>query len=93
MTKQPTGQATTPRPAKAKAVTYRAAGPRCGGCPHHHRTITGAQRCADRHQARVVRKRGVEVYSDRDVVRWDGRDLEAWERDAVTSAFIRGGVR
>jgi hypothetical protein len=82
MTKQPNGQATTPRPSKANTVTYRAIGPVCGGCRHHHRTVEAAQRCADRHHAAIVRRNTAGAYSDRQAARWDGRPLDGEELEA-----------
>ena len=66
------------------ARTFVARGSVCGSCSHAHRTLSGAQACADRHQAAIVRGNpGGRAYSDREVTvlePGDGPDnLTEWE--------------
>ena len=68
------------------AITYTTEGSVCGGCDHHHRSIRTAQECADRHLARIQRYNGRNAYSDRVVVRSDGRPLTEWEQDEIARA-------
>ncbi len=97
MTKQPSGQASTPRPSNATttitAVTYRAWGPICGGCQHRHRSVVTAQRCCDAHYRDVMRRYLGGVYPDRDPVRWDGRPLDDAERRELATLYRRGEGR
>lgn len=58
---------------------YKAHGSVRGSCGHNHRSITTANACAERDASRCE-SLGGGAYSDRRVVRCDGRSLDDDER-------------
>ena len=67
---------------------YAAYGSVRGACGHSHRTLEGAQHCADR-DASSVGSLGGGAYSDRRVVRADRRPLSESEIDSLQSIYAR----
>lgn len=66
-----------------KQITYTTVGSVRGCCGHNHRSAAAAGLCVGRDQRACESQGG---YSDRQVRRSDGRDLEDWEHDAELQA-------
>ena len=71
----------------ARVTTYTTKGDVCGSCDHAHKSLTTAQACADRHGAAIARGNSsgslTRAYSDRCVVRIDGKPLTEDELDEL----------
>lgn len=65
-------------------TTYETNGDIRGNCGHKHRTIQAALRCAQRDHNACNSHGG---YSDRQVIRTDGRPLDDWDIIEIEEGF------
>lgn len=73
---------------REKAEAYEARGSVRGSCGHKHRTIGAAHACAEKDRRDCAGLPGGNAYSDREVCRVDGAELDRSERAELEGAEV-----